>query len=610
MYTNTYSTFCNCIVATAMAVVAFSCSPARKNIDDNKSYVLLEKVVELNAGGNKQAAVVLADSALAMNPADTTRCWLLCEKTVALTDMGKMAKAIAIGKEAMALAKRNNDVDAQLNMRGALGIAYRRMGKIDSAIVEYKKGIELAVKEKNSEYEIYLDNCAAVLFSENNRFGEALEYSRRAEKTALAAKDTVEWLSARANVGGVYLRMKRYKDVVRIMTPMWNNVLHVGYNVLTLKYLSHLLMAHNELNNYDKLNYYMHYAEKTVNGVSPTSNGVLGILEIKAAILGKQKCYFQQLSLLDSIAAANKNNHAMPESRLLFSKATCFWNMGRKNEAYRALTQAYQKLDSVKKSDVEKSLSEFTAKYKTLEKEMKIEQMSRREAEQQNRILWLAIAVAVLVGVICIVLYRKRIASQRAELECKRSYISGLENERRRLAKELHDGVCNDILAVNLLMDIDGGKAKTQLRNVWRDARDLSHALMPPLFNNTSLLEAVEQYVEVVSKDMSEEVKLSVIGADKWNGLPPNICYELYRIIQEAVSNAIKHGEDNCISVTLDASGGNLIVCVENVLDVEHVSDRHNGIGIETIKMRATSIGATASCGYSNGKYTVEIKLK
>ena len=606
------SIYHSCLVATAMAVVAFSCSPSGRKTsgNDNRAYDLLEKVAEQNAEGNKQMAVSLADSALAMAPADTTRCWLLSEKTVALTDMGHMTEAIATGKEALALAKKNNDVDAVLNMRGALGIAYRRTGETDSAIAEYNKGIELAVKERNSEYEIYLDNCAAVLFSESNRFAEALDFSRRAEKAALASHDTVEWLSARANIGGIYCRMKRYKDVVRVMTPLWKDVVRTNYNVLTLKYLSHLLKAHSELDNYQALEYYMKYAEAAMQGLNSTSNGVLGILEIKADMLGKQRLYAQQLSLLDSIASANNGNHAMPEDRLLFSKAACLWHLDRRDEAFATLTRAYQMLDSVKESDVERSMSEFTVKYKTLEKEMKIEQMSLHEAEQQNRILWLAIAVAVLGIAVCVVLYSKRIASQRAEIERKRSYINGLENERRRLAKELHDGVCNDILAVNLLMNTNGEKAKTQLLNVWRDARNLSHALMPPMFDNTSLPEAVEQYTKVVSNDLNKKVKLSVMGTDKWKVLPQNICYELYRITQEAVSNAIKYGEGNCISVSLDANGDDIRLCVENESETKLVDDRHNGIGMETIKMRASSIGATTSCGCRNGKFSVEIVLK
>lgn len=612
MDTSHFTMIChNSLVIAAMAAVAFSCSPSDKKTVkvSEQAYALLEQVAEKNAGGNKQTAVTLADSALSMAPADTTRCWLLCEKTVALTDMGKMKEAIATGKEALALAKSNGDVDAQLNMRGALGVAYRRSGETDSALTEYKKGIELAVREKNSEYEIYLANCAAVLFSDNNRFAEALEYSRKAEKAAFEAGDTVEWLSARANIGGVYLRQRRYKDVVRVMTPLWKDVMHTDYNVLTLKYLSALIKAHSELGDDKVLASYMKYADRAMQGVSVTSNGVLGILEIKTAMLGKQKLYGQQLALLDSMAVANKKNRIMPEDRLLSERAVCLWNLNRKEEAYAVLTKAYRQLDSVKKSDVENSMSDFAVKYKTLEKEMKIEQMSHRETVQHNRILWLAVAVAVLGAAVCVILFRKRMAAQRAELSRRRSYISGLENERARLAKELHDGVCNDILAVTLLMKTDKAGAERQLRDVWRDARGLSHALMPPQFSHASLPETVEAYIKAVSDDENTKVNLCISGVDKWRGLSQETSYELYRIIQESVSNALKYGNGNDISVSLNAVGNALTICIENGYDKEAEDRQDRGIGMETIKMRASGIGATVSSECSEGKYKVEVKL-
>ena len=200
----------NCLAAMAMVAAAFSCSPSdNSKKDDGKAYAMLERVAEMNANGDKQGALQLADSAISLTPPDTTLCWLLSEKTVALVDLGRMTEAVDAGRKALELAVKTADVEAQLNIRGALGVAYRRKGELDSALCEYDKGIELAVREKNTEYEIYLDNCAAVLFCESNRFDEALRYSKKAEKAALAAKDSVEWLSARANIGGVYMKQKK-----------------------------------------------------------------------------------------------------------------------------------------------------------------------------------------------------------------------------------------------------------------------------------------------------------------------------------------------------------------------------------------------------------------
>jgi two-component system NarL family sensor kinase len=97
-----------------------------------------------------------------------------------------------------------------------------------------------------------------------------------------------------------------------------------------------------------------------------------------------------------------------------------------------------------------------------LEKEMLIEKMNHEQSLLYIRILWLILALIVLL----IAIYRRKLDRQRAELSEKTSYINGVENERKRLAKELHDGECNDILAVNIMMQTDKGEAERLLKNV------------------------------------------------------------------------------------------------------------------------------------------------
>ena len=137
-----------------LPLLVFACNGGSDKTASDKAYAMLERVAELNAGGNKPAALALADSALALCPADTTRCWLMSEKAVTLADMGRMADAIDVAQRAYTLAHKLNDVEAMLNLRGTMGIAYRRQGMTDSALVQYKKGIETALAEHNTEYEI------------------------------------------------------------------------------------------------------------------------------------------------------------------------------------------------------------------------------------------------------------------------------------------------------------------------------------------------------------------------------------------------------------------------------------------------------------------------
>ena len=108
-----------------LALLTLACNKRGDEPTAEKAYAMLERVAEQNALGNKPAALALADSALALNPADTTRCWLMSEKAVTLVDMGRMADAVDVAQDAYALARKLHDVEAMLNLRGTMGIAYR-----------------------------------------------------------------------------------------------------------------------------------------------------------------------------------------------------------------------------------------------------------------------------------------------------------------------------------------------------------------------------------------------------------------------------------------------------------------------------------------------------
>lgn len=584
------------IIILLLSPLLLACSQGGSQKNYDKTSDMLLRVGELNVNGDKQWALALADSALEMGPADTTRCWLLCEKTVALVDMGKMSEAIGIANEALRLAEDLDDEESMLNLRGSMGIAYRRLGKPDSALIQYQKGIELALQRHNSEYEIYLNNCITVLYSESNRFDEALCYAEKTEKAALLANDTIECLSARANIGGIYMRQMNYSAALKAVLPYWEEVKGIGYNVLTLKFLSVILTSYSSLGNYEAVATYMDYADKVMTGASVNSNGYLGITEIKAQLLGAQGKYKEQLSLIDSLLMLNAVNQAMPMDKMLRMKAQCLAKMGRTEESLSLLQEAYHILDSVKQSDIDKNMSEFSVKYKTMETEMALADSKREAAERANLILWLALVIVLLLVLVIALFYRRRNAAQKSLLREKQSFIDGLESERERIAKELHDGVCNDILAIKLMLNTDTHGAVDYLNTVWQNVRHFSHELMPPSFKNVSLDAAVRSYVWAIGSEGKCEVKVNIDDRFDWSSLPQRVAYELYRIIQEATANAIKYGcHSGHIAISLLVEANVLRMQVSNSISRDNEASGDNqssGIGIQTIRKRADHIGA------------------
>nr|WP_293553149.1 histidine kinase [Prevotella sp.] len=595
-----------------LSSIAFLAACQRDNCKDEKrAYSLFLEAVNYNADGDKKQAILLIDSALNMNCADTTRSWLTSEKLTAYTDLGQMREAIEIGKKGIPFAEKIEDYDGMLAMCGAMGICYRRIGELDSSLIYYKKGIQKAIKSENAEYEIYLYNCISVLFNEQKRFREAIEYSDKAESKAIAINDTIERLSAHANKGAILMRQGNYRKSVNSLTSMWNMVKQTNYNVLTLKYLSPLLKSYLQLGKADSVTFYLTYANEACRNLAPTSNGVLGILEIKADLLGQQKKYAEQWLLLDSIGRLAGTNLTMPKDKLLATQARCLNNMGKYTQAYQAMQKAYMKSDSLKQSDIDKQLSEFNIKYKTLEKEMLIEKMNHEQSLLYIRILWLILALIILLIAILVILYRRKLDRQRAELSEKTSYINGVENERKRLAKELHDGICNDILAVNIMMQTNKEEAERLLKNVGHDVRRLSHELIPPRFDNTSLAELIESFCQSVTAENGTIVKPFISTSFNTQNLPDGKAIEIYRIIQECVSNAIKYGYSKMISVTLDTCGKQGSISIINDLSPLHpISQDKPGIGKDTLKMRADALQAELDIRNDGEEYLVELKFQ
>ena len=598
-----------CLLPTLAFLLACRSEKGRDGDEgERKAYALLLEVMEHNALGEKQVALALADSALGMNPADTTRSWLTSEKMVAYVDQGMLREGIAIGKSGISFAEKINDYEGMLAMCGAMGVCYRRIGDVDSSLFYYEKGLQKAIEDGNTEYEIYLCNCISVLFNEQKRYSEAIEYSDKAEQKALAINDTIERLSAHANKGSILLRQGLCQESLDMLVPLWEQVRKVNYNILTLKYLSPLLSAYLRLDKTDSVALYMPYADEACKGLPPTTIGVLGILEIKADMLARQKKYAEEKLLLDSMGNLSNINMAMPQGKYLALRAECLNNLGQHEEAYKVMRNAYEHSDSLKQSDIDRQLSEFNVKYNTLEKKVELEKMNNERIMLYSRISWLAVALVVLSVIFAAVLYRRKLDRQKAELSEKMSYINGVETERMRLAKELHDGVCNDILAVSIMMQTDQEEAERMLRNVGHDVRRLSHELIPPRFDNTSLPELIRVYCQSVSDEGGAVVRPVISASFEKLVMPATKAIEVYRIVQECVSNAIKYGYSKMVTVTLDSSGQQAMVSIVNDLSPSHpVRPNERGMGKDTLRIRVDALQAELRTENSKDQYQVEV---
>ena len=194
-------------------------------------------------------------------------------------------------------------------------------------------------------------------------------------------------------------------------------------------------------------------------------------------------------------------------------------------------------------------------------------------------------------------------------------YLEGLEVERNRLAKELHDNVSNELLAIKMKI-ADGTSSREEvldtLQALQTEVRGISHDLMPPVFKYASLSEILQDYVYQRNQSGQTELTLVLEPEEGFDHLSQKVALEIYRIVQEATGNALKHAQATHIKIILVREGNRIkLTIADNGKGFEQQTGK-SGIGLVIIKERVENLKGVLTLSSVPGKGTdviVEIDL-
>ena len=189
------------------------------------------------------------------------------------------------------------------------------------------------------------------------------------------------------------------------------------------------------------------------------------------------------------------------------------------------------------------------------------------------------------------------------EAEAITSMLEGQELERKRLAREIHDGVGPMLSTVKHHLESIRTEIHTDNRlrekfdrisdlidNLATEMRDISHALMPKALMDFGVVSALQNFTEKLS-NKKVNIQFLHMGMDK--RLPQLVELGLYRMAQELVGNALKHAQASAINIQLIKHEHSVVLIVEddgvgfNTAQLEGT----DGIGLQNIETRAQSLG-------------------
>jgi len=203
--------------------------------------------------------------------------------------------------------------------------------------------------------------------------------------------------------------------------------------------------------------------------------------------------------------------------------------------------------------------------------------------------------------------YRREVQEKEAaRLSLIEKIVLAQEEERKSIARELHDELGQSLLALLLTIQSmpDGGAFSERLRrdlegkigDLVDEAHRLAHGMRPSILDDYGLDSALMRYVEEVSGRFKTAIDYQYISPSESDRLPARVEVTLYRIAQEAITNIVRHAHAGRASVVLLRRDSAITLLVEDDgVGFDVASVQGNGattcLGLIGMKERATLLG-------------------
>ena len=199
------------------------------------------------------------------------------------------------------------------------------------------------------------------------------------------------------------------------------------------------------------------------------------------------------------------------------------------------------------------------------------------------------------------------------------------DEERRRIAREIHDGLGQELAAAKMILDgILAKDSSPRIRQASGDAsqlvdraiqqvRTISHLLHPPLLDEVGLVSALRWYLEGLSERSGIDIRLEIAPPDL-SRLKPELETAIFRIIQEALTNMFRHSGARNGSIRLMENDGRITVTVRD--DGKGIEDQvvnlrpeSVGVGIGGMRQRVTELGGSLRLANAHPGTIVEVVI-
>ncbi|MBP6687598.1 MAG: sensor histidine kinase [Lacibacter sp.] len=504
-----------------------------------------------------------------------------------LNMQGRYDSGLALNQRSVVIARTINN---PLLLGKALfntGTSYRLLTKYEDAAKLYEEGRKIFMSNGDSLLSAQANEILQMLYYQLEDYDKAIAYGEASVKF-LRTVDEPVWLgTALSNLGMSYSKKRDYTKAKNV----WNEALSIGKAIGNVEMeasqminLGDLFMNAGDyaiLNNYYGKALELYTKLEADEGITVALRG-LAIYYFFKKDFSTARDYANQ-----SLKVANENNLLFEKKKTLETLSQIHFSLHELVSGHKYMQEATLLADSMLNDRIRKNTVEFEAKYEIAKKDnqIKLQQVSIKQKNTFNYVLIGSAAAILIISLLSFRNYKhkQKLQQQRIseletekQLEATEAVLKGEEQERTRLAKDLHDGLGGMLSGIkysfnnmkgNLVMTPDNAQAfersMDMLDSSIKEMRRVAHNMMPEALVKFGLDTALKDFCNDVTQSSALQVTYQSVGMEA-AAIDQTTAITIYRIVQELLNNTIKHAAAKTAIVQLSKSGEQLSVTVED----------------------------------------------
>lgn len=573
-------------------------------------------------------------------------------KVASTTEQNNPTRALEYSRKAEQLSKKLDAREGELKAVRSIARSFSILGEFDSTLFYYERSLEIARQMNDalqigvslsnvgaahrylSDYELAINyslQAVKILASAADRptlakvmnglqlnyyylpdYDSAVAYGEKSVQLARELKDTTLLIMALSNLSMPYKDKKQLEKSKSILMETLQlaegrNDLYAESGILTN--LAGVFLEQGDylsLREYAKKSLLLHRKIGSKDGECISLRGLaISYLQTKSYSLAK-------IYADSAYQLADNNNYKSEKASCLKTLSNIYYAMGdvkAGEKFYNLSDDAFE--DLFKEAHLE-SAAKYAKKYESEKKDVQIK-LQAAQLKNKNTLNYILIGSAASILIISLLSYRTyqhkqkfqfhRIAQLEKEkqLMASEAVIKGQDEERGRLAKDLHDGLGGLLSGVkfsltnmktNVILDADNAlvfeRSLDMLDHSISELRRVAHNMMPEVLVKFGLSEALKSYCARLMEAQLFKVDFQYIGNEE--RLPSNTEIFIYRVVQELLTNIAKHARATHVLVQLARQSEEMSITVEDdgVGFDTSVLEKSKGAGWANIKSRVT----------------------